>query len=147
LHHSRKRYSPYTPEQLFALVGDVERYPQFLPWLSSLRTWNPRFESEGVELLDAEAEVRFAVIREKFSSRVRRDRPAMTIDVNLISGPFRKLQNQWRFRPHPGGSELTFDIDFEFGSRFLEGMFAANFPKAVVSIIKRFEARATELYG
>jgi coenzyme Q-binding protein COQ10 len=147
LHHSRTRSLPYTPAQLFALVSDVEGYPEFLPWISRLRTWNRRTEGEGVQLLDAEATVKFTIISEKFSSRIRLDERAMSIDVGLISGPFRKLRTEWRFRPAPEGAELSFDIDFEFGSKLLEGLFAANFQKAVASIVKRFEARAAQLYG
>ncbi len=141
------RRLPYTPEQLFALVGDVRRYPEFVPWISALRTWNEREAGEGIATLDAEARVGFSIIRERFATRVRLDAPALAIDVDLISGPFKRLKNRWRFAPAPGGAELTFEIDFEFGSRLLQGLLAANFERAVGSLITCFERRAKTLYG
>ena len=147
MHHSLTRVLPYTPEQLFALVGDVERYPEFVPWISALRAWNRRQEGQGVEVLDAEATVRFAIISERFATRVRLDEPALAIDVSLISGPFRRLENHWRFEAHPTGVQLTFEIDFEFGSRLLERLFAANFHRAVTRVVACFEKRAKALYG
>jgi len=147
LRHSRTRILPYTPEQLFALVGEMERYPEFIPWIGGLRTWNRRRDGEGVETLDAEVKVRFAIISEKFSTWVRLDRPGLTIDVGLISGPFRKLENHWRFKSHPEGAELTFDIDFEVSSRLIEGLLNANLHKAVARLVRCFEDRARALYG
>ncbi len=147
MRHVLVRRLPYAPEQLFALVGDVERYPAFVPWVSSLRTWNRREAEGGVVTLDAEAEVRFAIIRERFSTRVRLGAPALVIDVALLSGPFRRLTNRWRFEAAPEGAILTFEIDFEFGSRLLHGLLAANFERAVGRLIGCFERRALELYG
>jgi coenzyme Q-binding protein COQ10 len=147
LRHTLTHVLPYRPDQLFALVGDVERYPEFVPWIERLRSWNRRQEGEGVTLLDAEAEVRFAIVHERFATRVRLDEPAMTIAVSLIDGPFRRLENRWRFRPHEAGSELTFEIDFEFKSRLLDALLRANFAKAVNRLVACFEARAKALYG
>ncbi|MDQ2860865.1 MAG: SRPBCC family protein [Pseudomonadota bacterium] len=147
MRHRLSRILPYAPGQLFDLVGDVERYPRFVPWVSALRTWNRREEGAGIVLLDAEAEVRFSIVRERFSTRVRLDEPALAIDVDLLSGPFRKLENRWRFRPHPAGAELTFEIDFEFGSRLLERLLAANLERAAGKLVACFERRAKALYG
>lgn len=138
---------PYQPRQLFDLVGDVERYPEFVPWVLRLHTWNPRTEGDGVSLVDAEAEVGFSFVHERFSTRVRRDSPALAIDVDLISGPFRRLENRWRFEPDPGGVKLRFAIDFEFKSRLLDTLLAVNFQRAVSRLIACFEARAKTLYG
>jgi coenzyme Q-binding protein COQ10 len=147
LHHALTRVLPYEPRQLFDLVGDVERYPEFVPWVLRLRTWNPRAEGEGVSLVDAEAEVGFSFIHERFATRVRRDGPALAIDVDLISGPFRRLQNRWRFEPDPQGALLRFSIDFEFKSRLLDALLAANLHRAVTRLVACFEARAKALYG
>ncbi len=147
MRHGLTRVLPYTPAQLFALVGDVESYPRFVRWITALRTWNRRCEGEGVTLLDAEAEVRFSVVRERFATRVRLDEPALAIDVDLLSGPFRRLKNSWSFHPHPQGAELTFEIDFAFGSRLLEALLEANLERAVTNLMGCFEARAKELYG
>jgi coenzyme Q-binding protein COQ10 len=147
LRHQVSKVLPYTPDQLFALVGDVDRYPEFVPWLTALRTWNPRTIAPGVEGLDAEAQVGFAVVRERFSTRVRRDANLRQIDVNLISGPFKTLANRWRFLPDPAGTRIEFDIDFAFKSKVLQALLAANFHHAVDKLIARFEARAKALYG
>jgi coenzyme Q-binding protein COQ10 len=147
LRHHVTRTLPYTPDQLFALVGDVDRYPQFVPWITALRTWNARTLGEGVDSLDAEAQVGFAVVKERFSTRVRRDAAARTIEVSLISGPFRTLSNRWRFLDDPAGTRVEFDIDFAFKSRVLQALLAANFHHAVERLMECFEARAKTLYG
>ena len=134
------------------MVGDVERYPEFVPWITGLRAWNRRDGDEGVTTLDAEAKVRFHILRERFATRVRLDAHALAIDVSLISGPFRHLKNRWRFTPKVvdgkvAGCELRFEIDFEFGSRLLQGLFSANFDRAVAKLVGCFERRAEVLYG
>jgi coenzyme Q-binding protein COQ10 len=147
LRHSLTHILPYRPQQLFALVGDVERYPEFVPWVMRLRTWNRLEDGVGITRLDAEAEVGFSIVHERFTTRVRLDEPALAIDVALISGPFRRLENRWRFRPHPTGAELGFEIDFEFKSRLLDTLLAANFHRAVNRLVACFEDRAKALYG
>lgn len=147
MRHQVTRTLPYTPDQLFALVGDVEAYPQFVPWITGMRTWNARIDSQGMTWVDAEAKVGFAFLRESFSTRVRRDPAARRIDVALLSGPFKTLSNQWRFEPDAAGTRLTFDIEFVFKSRMLETLLAANFGHAVDRLMECFEARAKALYG
>jgi coenzyme Q-binding protein COQ10 len=147
LRHSLTHILPYAPEQMFNLVGDVEAYPQFVPWLTALRTWNAHSAADGAEVLDAEAQVGFAFLKEKFATRVRRDAKAGTVSVDLLYGPFRRLQNVWKFLPHPTGTQVEFLIDFEFKSRLLDGLLAANMHRAVGKLVSCFEARAAELYG
>ena len=147
MRHSVVRILPYTPQQLFDLVGDVAAYPQFVPWITSMRTWNARSESEGVTLVDAEAGVGFSFLRERFSTRVRRDAPEGVIIVSLLHGPFRRLYNRWKFNAHPMGTSVEFEIDFEFKSRLLDRMLTANFHHAVDRLIGCFEERAKALYG
>ncbi len=147
MRHSLTRILPYTPTQLFELVGDVDRYPQFVPWITRLRSWNRREAGEGVTTLDAEADVGFSIVHERFATRVRLDEGARQIDVELISGPFRRLTNRWTFKPHPAGAELTFEIDFEFRSRLLQALLSANFNRAVARLVSCFEDRARVLYG
>ena len=147
MRHSLTHILPYQPAQLFDLVGDVDRYPEFVPWVTRLRSWNRRQGGAGATLIDAEADVRFAIIHERFATRVRLDEPALAIDVDLISGPFRRLKNRWRFAPHAKGCELTFEIDFEFKSRLLQALLAANFHHAVERLVRCFEDRAQALYG
>jgi coenzyme Q-binding protein COQ10 len=147
LRHRLTRILPYQPRQLFELVGDVERYPQFVPWVLRLTTRNRRPDGEGVTRLDADAEVGFSIVHERFSTAVRLDAPALAIDVDLISGPFRVLENRWRFKDHPRGAELSFEIDFEFKSRLLQTLLRANFHHAVDRLVGCFEDRARALYG
>lgn len=144
--HNVVRMLPYRPEELFELVGDVERYPEFVPWITSLRAWNQRPDGEGVDVLDAEATVGFKMLREKFATRVRRDANALTVEVSLLHGPFRRLNNRWKFEPHAMGTKVTFDIDFAFKSMLLDAMLAANFDRAVNRLMGCFEARAAKLY-
>lgn len=146
-HHVEKTL-PYRPEDLFAMVGDVAAYPQFVPWVRSLRTWNHRTGEGGVDQLDAEVAVGFAMLKERFATRVSRDAGARQVDVSLISGPFRHLRNRWRFHPHgDAGARIEFDIDFEFKSAMLERLLKANFETAVDRLMACFEARAESLFG
>jgi coenzyme Q-binding protein COQ10 len=147
LHHHVSRVLPYTPDQLMALVGEVERYPEFVPWITTMRTWNRRRLDDGVDCLDAEAGVGFAFLKERFATRVKRDAANRQIDVHLLSGPFRKLTNRWRFLEDPEGARIEFDIDFQFKSRLLEGLLTANFHHAVERLMGCFEDRARALYG
>jgi coenzyme Q-binding protein COQ10 len=122
-------------------------YPDFVPWITAMRTWNPRALPDGVETLDAEAGVGFSFLKERFSTRVRRDAPNRQINVSLLSGPFRKLENQWRFIAAEGGTTVEFDIDFQFKSRLLDSLLKANFAHAVDRLMTCFEDRARRLYG
>lgn len=147
LRHAVVRVLPYTPEQLFSLVGDVEAYPQFVPWIQTMRVWNRREAAPGVSQLDAEVQVGFSFLTERFSTRVKRDANTREITVSLLNGPFRRLINRWKFEAHPSGAEVKFDIDFEFKSKLLDSMLAANFHHAVDRLIGCFDARAEALYG
>ena len=139
---------PYKPDQLFKLVGDVDAYPDFVPWITSMRTWNARHLSQGVESVDAEAGVGFKFLKERFATRVRCDSLNRQIDVSLLSGPFKKLDNRWRFLDAGHGcTRIEFDIDFAFKSRLLEALLTANFSQAVEKLMTCFEARAKTLYG
>ena len=148
MRHHVSRILPYTPDQLFALVGDVERYPQFVPWINAMRVWNARTLGEGVEAIDAEAGVGFSFLKERFSTRVLSDAVKRRIEVSLLSGPFRRLENRWTFHDAgPEGTRVEFDIDFQFKSRLLEALLTANFAHAVDRLMGCFEARAAALYG
>jgi len=146
-HHVSKML-PYTPDQLFRLIGDVGAYPDFVPWINAMRTWNARHLSHGVDSVDAEAGVGFAFLKEKFATRVRRDALNRQIDVSLLSGPFKKLDNRWRFLDAGHGcTRVEFDIEFAFKSRLLEALLTSNFSAAVDKLMVCFEARAKALYG
>ncbi len=147
--HSERltRILPYQPDDLFKMVGDVERYPDFVPWIRSLRTWNRTSPEPGVTTLDAEAKVGFAIVRETFATRVRRNANDRTIEVGLLYGPFKQLRNHWTFLASPEGTRVDFEIDFEFKSRLLDAMLAANLRHAAERVMNCFDARAEALYG
>lgn len=148
MRHHVSKVLPYAPDQLFRLVGDVASYPEFVPWITAMRTWNARTLSVGVTAVDAEASVGFSFLKERFATRVRRDAHNRQIDVSLISGPFRKLANRWRFLDAGHGcTRIEFDIEFAFKSRMLEALLRANFNQAVEKLIGCFEARAKALHG
>ena len=144
--HVVTRALPYAPEQLFDLVGDVEAYPRFVPWITGMRTWNARVDG-AVSTVDAETQVGFSFLREKFATRVRRDRDALSIDVSLLYGPFKALANGWRFVPDREATRVEFVIDFAFKSPLLDAMLAANIDKAANKLIACFEDRARQIYG
>ena len=138
---------PYAPDDLLKMVADVEAYPKFLPWVNGMRTWNRATPAEGVSSVDAEAKVGFAMVRETFATRVTMDEPNRTIEVTLLYGPFKRLRNVWRFSPAPEGARVEFEIDFQFKSRLLDAILAANLRHAAERLIHCFESRAQTLYG
>lgn len=141
--HTEKRHLPHPPEQLFDLVADVGRYPEFLPWCVAARVLS-RSDTEMV----AELAIGFKGIRERFTSRVALDRPNMKIDVEYENGPFKYLENHWHFEPDgAGGCKLDFYVDFEFRSRLLEMLIGKLFDEAVRRMVRAFEQRADALYG
>ena len=139
--HTEKRVLPYTPEQMFALVADVERYPEFLPWCVGAR-----IRERGPTLIVADPIIGFRLIRERFTSRVALSPPS-GIDVAYTDGPFRYLNNHWGFDPVPGGCRVDFFVDFEFKSRLLQKMIEMLFGEAVRRMVAAFETRAKQLYG
>ena len=139
--HAEQRILPYTPEQLFALVADIERYPEFLPWCIGAR-----IRERTPALIVADLIIGFRMFRERFTSRVALD-PPQRIDVTYAEGPFRYLNNHWRFTPVPGGCRIDFFVDFEFKSRLMQKVIEMLFGEAVRRMVAAFESRARTLYG
>jgi len=140
--HAERRALPYAPEQLFDLVADVERYPEFLPWCVGARVRERKDDLVVADLL-----IGYRMVRERFTSRSLLDRPGR-IDVSYSEGPFRYLNNHWLFEPLPdGGCLLDFYVDFEFRSRMLQKIIELLFNEAVRRMVSAFEARAGALYG
>jgi coenzyme Q-binding protein COQ10 len=140
--HAERRRLPYSAEQLFDLVADVERYPEFLPWCLATRIRERKENTITADLL-----IGFKMVRERFTSRVELDRP-QRIDVSYAEGPFRHLNNHWDFIAQPGGHCLIdFHVDFEFRSRMLQKVIAMLFNEAVKRMVGAFEGRARQLYG
>ncbi|MCO6185934.1 type II toxin-antitoxin system RatA family toxin [Rhizobium sp. L1K21] len=143
---TRKTVS-FTPEQMFALVADVEKYPEFLPLCDAL-TVKSRKERDGKELLVADMTVGYKAIRETFSTQVLLKREELAIDVQYIDGPFRYLENRWRFLPSgENGCDVDFFIDYEFKSRVLGALMGAMFERAFRMFTEAFERRAEKVYG
>ena len=127
---------------MFDLVADIQRYPEFLPWVVAVR-----IRQREEMLLVADMSVGFKSLRETFTSRVKLDRPGH-VDVDYVSGPLKHLHNDWRFRPHEsGGTDLEFCVDFEFRSKIFERLAGAFFHEAFKRMVASFEARALKLYG
>ncbi len=140
--HREIRRLPWRQEQMFDLVADVARYPEFLPWCIAARIR----KREG-EVFWADLVIGFKMFRERFTSRVELDRPD-ALDVQYTEGPFKRMHNRWRFVPDGDDAcTIEFDIDFEFRSVLLQKAIGMLFHEAVRRMVGAFEARARELYG
>ncbi|MDA8230012.1 MAG: type II toxin-antitoxin system RatA family toxin [Magnetospirillum sp.] len=141
--HAEKRHLPYTPDQMFDLVADVERYPEFLPWCVGAR-----IRRRNGDVFFADLIIGFKMIREAYTSKVTLDPSRRRIDVSYAEGPFHHLNNHWRFEPaEDGGVNIDFFVDFEFRSRILQTLIGALFNEAVRLMVHSFEKRARQLYG
>ena len=140
--HAEKRVLPFTPEQLFDVVADIEKYPEFLPWCIATRIRR----REG-QVIHADMVIGFKMFRERFTTKDVLD-PPRRIDVSYHEGPFKYLNNHWIFLPHgEGHCELDFYIDFEFHSRLFQKMMGVVFNEAVRIMVASFEKRARAIYG
>ena len=137
----------HAPDRMFALVADVERYPEFLPMCEALHVRSKR-ERDGLTLLIADMTVGYKAIRETFTSQVLLKPAESLIDVKYVDGPFKYLTNRWRFEPAgAGGCEIRFFIDYEFKSRILGAVMGAMFERAFRMFAEAFEKRADAVYG
>lgn len=140
--HSESRTLPYSADLMYAVVSDVEKYPEFLPWVTSLKI--VRRTSDRV--FDSEMRVGFAGLNERYTSRVSLDPEAHSIDVvKVAGGPFRVLENHWRFTPRGDICTVEFSILFEFRSPLLNMVAGAAFERVMVKMADAFEARARAL--
>ena len=140
--HSETRQLPYTPEQMFDLVADVGRYAEFLPWVAAVRV-----RSNSSTEMVADLIVGFKALRERFTSRVHKERPGH-IHVDYLEGPLKHLSNDWKFRPDgKGGTLVDFCVDFAFKNRVFEALAGQMFDMALRKMINAFEERAAALYG
>lgn len=142
-----ERILPYAPADLCRLVGDVREYPQFVPWLQSLRVIKEERREQGGWEGVAEATVGWKAIRERFSTTVRCEPAKGEVDVALVSGPFHALDNQWRFEPHEKGARVRFWISYHFKNPVLQAVVAANRDKLASRIMGAFEREARRRLG
>ena len=146
--HSDSRILPYTADQMYALVADIERYPEFLPWNTAARIRSRRPEPDGSELVEADLVISFKVFRERFGSRVTLWPADRRIDTEYLDGPFKYLKSGWSFADLPHGScKVDFFVDFEFRNAILGKVIGVVFGEAMSRIVRAFEDRARALYG
>jgi coenzyme Q-binding protein COQ10 len=143
------RRVPFTPRQMFDLVADVERYPEFLPLCEALSVRSRTLDGD-IEVLTADMTAGYKAIHETFRSRVRLDRArcgVATAGVGGAMGPFSRLENRWEFRVAPGGCEVDFCIAYELRSAMLQMLVGALFDRAFRRYTEAFEQRARQVYG
>jgi coenzyme Q-binding protein COQ10 len=144
------RRVPFTPRQMFDLVADVERYPEFLPLCEAL-TVRRRERERDLELLVADMTAGYKAIRETFTSRVKLDAARLEVTTSGVPGqmgPFSRLENRWLLREAPGGScDVDFSIAYELKSLMLQMLVGALFDRAFARYTEAFEARARSVYG
>jgi coenzyme Q-binding protein COQ10 len=144
---STKRRVRHAATDMFDLVADVEKYPQFVPLCSGL-TVKSRAEKDGKTVLVADMTVAYKIIRETFTSRVTLDQQGLKILVEYLNGPFKRMQNRWTFYPVEAKvCDVEFFIDYEFRSRTLAVLMGAMFDAAFRRFAVAFEQRADEIYG
>ena len=137
----------YSAQQMYDLVADVEAYPHFLPLCEAL-TVRTRREKAGREILSADMTVGYKAIRETSTSQVILNPADLAIDVTYLDGPFRHLDNRWRFHDRDGnGSIVEFYINYEFKSRMLGALMGGMFEAAFKRFTQAFETRAEEIHG
>jgi coenzyme Q-binding protein COQ10 len=144
---SSKRRVRHAATDMFDLVADVEKYPQFVPLCTALRVRSRTPKGETTVVVAAMT-VAYKVISQTFTSRVTLDRPNLTILVEYLDGPFSRLQNRWTFRPTgESACEVEFFIDYEFRSRTFAMLMGAMFDTAFRKFAVAFEQRADAVYG
>src|ERR1700733_7945128 len=139
--HAEQRALPYTQEQMYALVADIERYPEFLPWCVAARIRERR-----ADFINADLVIGFRLVRERFAAQVRLYAPGR-MGVAYAEGPSPYLDTHWVFERMPGGCRVDFFVDFEFKSRILQKVIEVLFGEAVRRMVAAFEGRARQLYG
>jgi coenzyme Q-binding protein COQ10 len=143
-----RRRVRHSAADMFDLVADVGRYPEFVPLCKDLKVRKREPMGQGVETVVADMTVSFKLVRESFRSRVTLDRPKLQILVEYLQGPFSHMENRWTFKPDgDGASEVEFFIDYEFRSRMLGVLMGSMFDVAFRRFAAAFEVRADKVYG
>jgi coenzyme Q-binding protein COQ10 len=145
---SNKRRVNHSASQMFDLVADVERYPEFVPLCKSLKIRQRTPQADGTEIVVADMTVSFKLVKESFTSRVTLDRAKLQILVEYLKGPFSNLENRWTFEPTgEGACDVTFYLAYEFKSRMLALLMGSMFDAAFARFAAAFEKRADVIYG
>ena len=145
--HSEIRRLPYSAQQMYDLVADVARYPEFLPWTAAARIRSVEDRGDH-EVMLADLVISFKVFRERFGSRVTLWPEKKVIETEYLDGPFKYMESNWRFEDAEGGGcDVHFDVDFEFRNKLLQSTATFFFNDAMQRIVRAFERRAQELYA
>lgn len=145
---SNKRRVSHKASEMFDLVADVERYPEFVPLCQSLKIRQRTPKDDGTEVIVADMTVSFKLVREAFTSEVTLDRPKLSIAVRYLRGPFSRLENRWTFEPRgEAACDVGFHIAYEFRSRMLALLMGSMFDAAFARFSAAFEKRADVVYG
>jgi len=143
-----KRHVRHSAAEMFDLVADGEKYPEFVPLCSALKVKSRTTKADAIVVLIADMTVAYKMIRQTFTSRVTLDRPNLKILVEYVDGPFQRMQNRWTFHPTgEGACEIEFFIDYEFKSRTLGMLMGTMFETVFRRMAAAFEKRADEIYG
>lgn len=149
--HAETRHLPYSSQQIYDLVADVARYPEFLPWTAAARIRSRRplaGRSEGAEVMEADLVISFKVFRERFGSRVTLLPAEGRIETEYLDGPFSYMQSAWQVRDSAGGGcEVRFHVDFEFRNALMRKVIGVVFDEAMRRVVSAFERRADVLYS
>ena len=144
--HTETKQLPYSAQQMYDLVADVGRYPEFLPWTAAARIRSNEDRGDH-RVMDADLVISFKVFRERFTSRVVLWPEARKIDTEYLDGPFKKMVSNWHFEDIEGGCNVHFHVDFEFRNVILQGIIGVVFNEAMQRVVRAFETRAAALYG
>lgn len=144
--HSEIRPLPYTARQMYDLVADVPKYPEFLPWTAAARVRKTTDMGDHT-VMDADLVISFKVFRETFGSRVTLWPDKMSIDTEYLDGPFKYMKSTWSFVDTDSGCDVSFFVDFEFRNAILQGIIGVVFNEAMHRVVRAFEKRAVDLYG
>ena len=144
--HSENRFMPFTAQQMYDLVADVNAYPKFLPWCAAARVRSTTPQGEAV-VMEADLVISFKVFRERFGSRVTLWPDQQKIDTEYLDGPFKYMKSNWSFKDVEGGCEVAFFVDFEFKNAMLQRIIGLVFNEAMQRIVRAFLDRANALYG
>jgi coenzyme Q-binding protein COQ10 len=143
-----KRHVKHPASDMFYLIADMERYPEFVPLCQSMRVRKRTTGGEGIETVVADMTVAYKIVRETFTSRVTLDRPNLQILVEYLNGPFSRMENRWEFHPvAERACEVEFFISYEFRSRVFAMLMGAMFETAFRRFAEAFERRADKVYG
>ena len=145
--HSETRKLPFDAQQMYDLVADVGRYPEFLPWTAAARVRSVAPQANGSKIMDADLVISFKLFRERFRSRVVLWPDDLKIDTEYLDGPFKHMKSNWAFTQTDDGCEISFFVDFEFRNLLLQKAAGLFFYEAMQRIVRAFEERAHHLYA